>query len=104
MLIPEQEQTTESLEQAATEVVDLGNRLAEVLPHADPWDIADGMLAGAVHYWLYTRQPCEDPMCEDCAPVSSAELRTRELLSLVEKMIIDSDYYQSPNDLTVGRA
>src|SRR5690606_40334826 len=42
---------------------------------ADLWDIADGLLAGAIQYWLYTRQPCADPACQDCAPLATAEMR-----------------------------
>lgn len=91
-------------EEAASQVVELGNRLADQDPQADLWDISDGLLAGAIHYWLYTRQPCEDPMCEDCAPVSSAEQRLTELLRQVEQMALESDYFHSPHDMTVGRA
>ena len=92
------------VDEAAAKVVELGNQMADADPQADLWDIADGLLAGAIHYWLYTRQPCQDPMCEDCAPLSNAKLRTQELMRLVEQMALESDYYHSPNDLTVGRA
>ncbi len=104
MSIVDTESATHPLDDAAAKVVELGNRLAEAEPPIDLWDVADGLLAGAIHYWLYTRQPCEDPMCEDCAPLSSAELRVQELLRQVEQMAEESDYYHSPNDLTVGRA
>ena len=33
--------------------VDLGNQIAETDEKADLWDIADGLLAGALQYWLY---------------------------------------------------
>lgn len=104
MTLADDELANHSLQQAATEAVELGNRLAEGDAMADPWDIADGLLAGAIHYWLYTRQPCDDPMCEDCAAISSADQRLQELQRLIEQMASDSDYYHSPNDLTVGRA
>ena len=45
---------------AFTKAVDLGNKLAGKDKEADLWDIADGLLAGAVQYWLYSRQPCGD--------------------------------------------
>lgn len=89
---------------AARRLVELGNELAESDQQADPWDIADGLLAGAIHYWLYAHQPCSDPMCEDCEPVASAEMRMAELRRLLEEFAGDSDYFHSPNDVNVGRA
>ena len=47
--------------EAFGKAVDLGNRIADTDDKADIWDIADGLLAGAVQYWLYSRQPCSDP-------------------------------------------
>lgn len=91
-------------EEAARETVDLGNRLADKDQEVDLWDIADGLLAGAIHYWLYSRQPCDDPMCEDCAPVSSADERLKELKRMVEWLAKDSEYYHAPTDLNAGRA
>lgn len=104
MQLPEDHPSAHPLDFAASRVVELGNQLAEEDPQIDLWDIADGMLAGAIHYWLYTRQPCEDPMCEDCATISSAEQRLLELGRLVNDMALESDYFHSPNDMTVGRA
>lgn len=89
---------------SARMAVELGNRLADENPDADSWDIADGLLAGAIHYWLFSRQPCEDPMCEDCAPLSTAEQRLAELLQLTREFAEDSDYFHSPNDTNIGRA
>ena len=104
MSIHDNEASGNAIDLAAGRLVELGNQLLEQDPEADPWDIADGLLAGAIHYWMYTRQPCEDPMCEECAPVSSAELRMQTLLEQVKQMAVSSDYYHSPNDLTIGRA
>ena len=70
---------------AAREAVELGNRLADEDQDADIWDIADGLLAGAIQYWLYSRQPCGDPR------TMSREARPQQ-------------YYHSPNDSNVGRA
>ena len=86
------------------QVVQLGNRVASDHPQADLWDVADGLLAGALQYWLYSRQPCGDPRCEDCAPVSSAEGRLTEMQRLIRQFVEDSEYYHSPNDSNVGRA
>ncbi|HEV7163889.1 MAG: hypothetical protein ACHQAZ_02685 [Gammaproteobacteria bacterium] len=83
---------------AARQVVELANQLAEENPDVDVWDIADGIMAGAVHYWLYSRQPCEDPMCADCAPTSTAELRKTELLKNVKLSAEESDYFHAPTD------
>lgn len=88
----------------AREAVELANRLADHEPEADIWDVADGMLAGAVHYWLYARQPCEDLNCEDCAPQATAERRMAELLKLVRQYAEESDYYHTPTDHNAGRA
>jgi hypothetical protein len=58
-------------------------RIADTDDKADIWDIADGLLAGAVQYWLYSRQPCADPECEECVPISTAEGRIEELRRLM---------------------
>lgn len=89
---------------AAQEAVDLGNTIADSHPDADLWDIADGMLAGAVHYWLFANKPCGDPRCEDCAPVSTPQARLVELKRLVTQFAQESGYYESPDDLLSGRA
>lgn len=89
---------------AFAQAVDLGNEIAEADEKADLWDISDGLLAGAVQYWLYTRQPCGDPKCEDCLAISTAEGRQRELRRLVEQFSEESQYFHSPTDSNVGRA
>lgn len=89
---------------AAANVVDMGNRLMEQNEEADAWEVASGLMAGAIHYWLYTRQPCGDPTCADCADMSSAEERLRHLLDEVRESARGSDYYHSPHDHNVGNA
>lgn len=89
---------------AAAEAVNLGNQLADADQQADLREIADGMLAGVIQYWLYSHQPCEDTMCADCAPISTAELRLAELMKAVERYARESEYYHSPSDSNVGRA
>jgi len=98
-----EEQET-SFEEAAREAVELGNRIADDEPDSHPWDIGDGLLAGAIQYWLYARQPCDDPACEDCAPMRTAELRLAELLKQVEELARTSEYFHTPNDFGAGRA
>ncbi|MGB9429230.1 MAG: hypothetical protein WCC11_05040 [Gammaproteobacteria bacterium] len=95
---------TSSFETTAEQAVELANQVADQHPEADVWDIADGLLAGAVHFWLYSRQPCDDLMCEDCAPVSTAELRQTELKKLIQQFSEESDYYHAPTDTNVARA
>jgi len=90
--------------EAASGVIDLANRTADKNSDDVIWDIADGLLAGAVQYWLYTRLPCDDPRCPDCEPLNTAEKRLRELLGIVDEIAKDSDYYHSLNDANVGRA
>lgn len=89
---------TTLFDEAAQQVVDLANRVVDEHPEADMWEIADGLLAGAVHYWLYSRQPCDDPMCEDCAPVCTVALRQAELKKLIQQFSEESDYYQTSAD------
>ncbi len=91
-------------EQAAQDTIELGNRIADANPEADLWDIGDGLLAGAVQYWLYSRQPCGDPQCESCGPLSMAEARLAELQQLVEKLARESEYFHAPGDINAGRA
>lgn len=91
-------------DEAAWRTVDLGNSLAQEDEDADVWDIADGLLAGAVQYWLYSREPCDNPRCEDCAPFSTAERRVAELMRLLRQYAEESEYFHSQNDTNVGRA
>src|SRR6187431_1536691 len=39
-------------DEAFSRAVDLGNQIADADEKADLWDVADGLLAGAVQYWL----------------------------------------------------
>lgn len=94
----------EVFDSAFDKAVAIGNDMVEGDREADVWDIGDGVLAGAIQYWLYSRQPCGDPRCEDCAPISTAEGRMTELLRLVKQFAEDSEYYHSPSDINVGRA
>jgi len=88
----------------ADELVSFANRLAEEHPDADLWEIADGLLSGAIHWWLYANSPCDDPACEDCESIRTAELRMKTLRELVTDMAETSEYYHSPNDEDVAHA
>ncbi len=94
----------ESFESAFAKAVDLGNKLADKDKDADLWDIADGLLAGAVQYWLYSRQPCGDPRCQDCLPVSTAEARLEELKRLIRSWHRIASTTTRPTDSNAGRA
>lgn len=89
---------------AFSKAVDLGNKLADKDKDADLWDIADGLLAGAVQYWLYSRQPCGDPRCQDCMPISTAAGRMAELKRLIDELATESEYFHTPTDSNAGRA
>ncbi|HRQ65690.1 MAG TPA: hypothetical protein PKZ76_12650 [Xanthomonadaceae bacterium] len=93
-----------AFEEAARQAVEMANRIAEQFPDTDLRDIADGLLSGAIHYWLYARQPCEDPACPDCADIATAELRTASLIDHARDFAQTSDYFHSPTDHNVGRA
>jgi hypothetical protein len=98
------QQTDQTFDEAFGKAVDLGNRIADKDQKADLWDIADGLLAGAVQYWLYSRQPCGDPECEECMPIATAEGRLAELKALIMQFAEESEYYHTPNDANAGRA
>ncbi|HSH26402.1 MAG TPA: hypothetical protein VK972_01310 [Wenzhouxiangella sp.] len=89
-------------DEAADNVVDLGNRLAEHNPDADPWALADGLIAGAVHFWLYAHQP-EAPIAADDDMMTARE-RVEELVNQVMQSAEESEYLHSPQDSDVGRA
>lgn len=96
--------TENTFDDAFGRTVELGNDMAQQEQEANPWDIADGLLAGAIQYWLFTHQPCGDHACEDCAPISTAEVRLKDLLHLVEQFARESEYFHSPQDVNIGRA
>lgn len=89
---------------AADQVVDLGNRLAEMHPEADLWAVADGLIAGAVHYWLYAHQPETTDDDPDEPIFTSATERMAALMELIQESAADSEYLHSPDDSDVGRA
>lgn len=89
-------------DEAADAVVDLGNQIAEAHPDADPWALADGLIAGAVHYWLYAHQPEQPVPSED--DLMTARERMEELVNLIMQSAEDSEYLHSPLDSDVGRA
>jgi hypothetical protein len=94
----------DTFDAAFSKAVDLGNRIADKDKDADLWDIADGLLAGAIQYWLYSRQPCGDPRCQDCMPISTAQGRMAELKRLIEQLASESEYFHTPTDANAGRA
>jgi len=96
----------EVFDEAFRRAVEIGNHLAkdENEIEADTWDVADGLLAGAIQFWLFSRQPCGDPGCADCEPVSTAHGRMLALQQLVREFAEESEYFHSPTDSNVGRA
>lgn len=93
-----------TFDQSAHEVINLGNSIMEDSPDADEWEVASGILAGAVQFWLFSRQPCDDPMCESCAEISTAAQRLGKLLGEVKEFASESEYFHSPSDTDVGTA
>ena len=90
-------------DQAAEKMVELGNRLLEDDYESDSWEVASGLLAGAVHFWLYARQPCSDLHCEACSEIDTAEKRLERLTEELRQFAEDSDYFYAPHDV-VGNA
>ncbi len=97
------EEELSEFDDAAERVIELGNRLMDV-DDVDEWEVASGLLAGAVQFWLYSRQPCSDPFCETCAEISTAEQRLRKMIEEAKQFAEDSDYFHSPRDTNVGTA
>src|ERR1700689_278381 len=96
------EEAADTFDSAFSKAVDLGNRLAGKDKEADLWDIADGLLAGAIQYWLYTRQPCGDPRCEDCVPISTAEARMAGQNRLRDQLASERDFFPAPPGPNAG--
>lgn len=99
-----EEMSEEIFAKVASQVVRLGNQTADENGDASLPQIADGLLAGAIQFWLFAHQPCDDPDCRDCAAVSTARRRMQLLGELVQELAEQSEYYHSPNDADVGRA
>jgi hypothetical protein len=91
-------------DQVAAQTIELGNRMLDGDETADAWEVASGLLAGAIQFWLFSRQPCDDPYCEACAEITTAERRIAALMREARELAEDSDYYQSPHDINVGSA
>lgn len=89
---------------AAQQVIDAGNKLAEPTESVDPRDIADGLVAGAIQYWLFSRQPCGDAFCDECTDVSTAAKRLEILQETVRQLAEGSEYFHSTYDDGVGHA
>lgn len=97
-------QADTTFDEAFGKAVELANGIADQDQKADPWDIADGLLAGAVQFWLYSRQPCGDANCEDCLSIGTAEGRLAEMRLLLKQFAEESEYFHTPQDRNVGRA
>jgi hypothetical protein len=97
-------ESDELYEEAADQVVDLGNKIADAHPEGDLWAIADGLIAGAVHYWLYAHQPDGETDSDDMEGMMTGNQRLESLIGLLRETAMDSEYLHSPNDHDAGRA
>ncbi len=99
------EQRTEStlFNTAAEAVVALGNSLLDQEGEEALYAVASGILAGAVQFWLYSHQPCDDPHCAECERVATAQRRLQFLNHEVQELAMSSEYFITPNDKDVGR-
>ena len=89
---------------AADQVVDLGNEIADANPEGNLWAIADGLIAGAVHFWLYAHQPDGLDDDDDMDGLMTASQRVETLINLLRESAMESEYLHSPHDSDVGRA
>ena len=87
----------------AETIVEMGHRMLED-ESADVWEVASGIMAGAIQFWLYSRQPCEDVFCQACADISNPDRRLAALLREARAVAEESDNYCSVNDVTTGTA
>jgi hypothetical protein len=85
-------------------IIELGHRVLDEDDSADVWEVASGILAGAVQFWLYSRQPCKDPFCQACVDISNPERRLAALLKESSNLAEESDHFCSANDVTSGTA
>lgn len=91
-------------EAAAEATVELGNNMLEADEETDIWELASGIMAGAVQFWLYSRQPCGDPECDSCAEVATAAQRLQKLLDETRQLAEESEYFHTPHDSNAGSA
>tara|TARA_B110000014_G_scaffold154530_1_gene108287 strand:- start:1865 stop:2203 length:339 start_codon:yes stop_codon:yes gene_type:complete len=88
-------ETLLEFDEAAERMIELGNRLIDADDESDRWEVASGLLAGAVHFWLYTRQPCGEPYCESCTDIDTADKRVRLLIEEVRRFAQESEYFHT---------
>ena len=86
-------------DQAAEKMIELGNQLLEDDYESDSWEVAFGLLAGAVHFWLYAQQPCSDLQCEACSEIDIAKKRLERLTEEIRQFAEDRDYFHGPHDV-----
>ena len=98
------EEDTHHFDAAAERMIELGNQLLEQDVDSDSWEVASGLLAGAVQFWLYAHQPCGDLGCESCGEIDTAEKRLQRLTEQVRQSAMESDYYHTPFDTNAGSA
>lgn len=96
--------TEETYNNAAQKLIDLANNLSGDGHSTDVSEVADGLLAGVIHFWLYTRQPCGDAFCESCAPFADPDSRLAVLCELVDELGRDSEYFHAATDTLAGHA
>ena len=91
-------------DEAADQVVDLGNEIADANPDGNLWAIADGLIAGAVHFWLYAHQPDGQGDADEMDGLMTSAQRIETLIGLLKESAMESEYLHSPHDLDAGRA
>ena len=97
-------ETLLEFDEAAERMIELGNRLIDTDDESDRREVASDLLAGAVHFWLYTRQPCGEPYCESCTDIDTADKRVRLLIEEVRRFAQESEYFHTPLDADAGSA
>ena len=103
--VDDHDEDHQNFREAMEAVIACGNQLLKTNDqHTNPWDMASGLLSGAVHFWLFSRQPCASPACEPCSSMNTADRRMAQLIKEVSERGEASEYFHSPNDHNVGSA
>jgi hypothetical protein len=85
---------------ACDAVVVLGQQQAsDVTTGEERAEIAAGMVAGAIHFWLGAHHPCDRDYCDVCVESNTPQKRLAQLLEMVTCLARASPNYRAENDV-----
>lgn len=98
------EEAQEEFNRAVDAAIAAGNKMLAQGEGAATRAIASGLLSGAIHFWLFSRAPCPDKLCEGCLPFATSDERMKRLNEEANEYAPDSEYFHTPNDHNAGTA